>query len=150
MFGELPEPEGNERTLPDETYVIVGYTRGENSSWITQNMKYPARIGANTRGSIILDKNVVSAKYLLSYNADGQKLFKISNEQGLKVVTKDELKAQGYGNPHHPNYLLFQLVEAEKEFDGMRFDIKALNEEAYKSKEVFAVSLVELIKNKRF
>jgi len=44
-------------------------------------MKYPARIGSNTRGSIILDKNVVSAKYLLSYNADGQKLFKISNEQ---------------------------------------------------------------------
>lgn len=146
MFGELPEPKGNERTLPDETYVIVGYTRSENSAWITQNMKYPARIGANTRGSIILDKNVVSAKYLLSYNANGQKLFKISNEQGLKVVTKGELEAQGYGNPSHPNYLLFQLAEAEKEFEGMQFDIKALDEEAYKSKEVFAVSLVELVK----
>ena len=44
--------------------------------------------------------------------------------------------------------MLFHLLEAETEFEGLTFDIKALNEEAYKGKEVFAVSLVELMKRK--
>lgn len=149
VYDELPEPEDNNRTLPDETYALVGYTRTENAKWIAHNMKYPARIGATTRGSIVLDKNVVSASYLLSYNASGQHLYKISNEQGLKVVRKDELIAMGYEHPHHEGYLLFHLSQAEKEFDGLAFDIKGLNEEAFKKKDVFAVSLAELIKFKK-
>ena len=77
VFDELPEPKDDERTLPDETFVLVGYTRTENTAWIGDKMLYPARIGAKAKGSIILDKNVVSAKYLLTYNAQGQQLFKI-------------------------------------------------------------------------
>ena len=149
VYDDLPEPIDNDRALPDETYVLVGYTRTENAKWIAKQMKYPARIGASARGSIVLDKNVVSASYLLSYNAAGQHLYKISNEQGLKVVQKEELISMGYGNPHHQGYLLFHLIEAEREFDGLAFDISRLNEEAFKKKEVFAVSLAELIKFKR-
>lgn len=150
VFDELPEPKDDERTLPDETFVLVGYTRTENTAWIGDKMLYPARIGAKAKGSIILDKNVVSAKYLLTYNAQGQQLFKIDTNEGIKVVTKKELAESPYeyNNPHHDNYMLFHLKEAEPEFKGLAFNIKQLNEEAYKSKEVFAVSLVELMKCK--
>lgn len=149
VYDELPEPNANNRALPDETYVLVGYTRAENAKWIARNMKYPARIGATTRGSIVLDKNVVSASYLLSYNATGQQIYKISNEQGLKVVQKEELISMGYGNPRHQSYLLFHLTEADEEFEGMTFDVKGLNEETFRKKEIFAVSLAELIKCKK-
>lgn len=151
VFDELPEPKDDERTLPDETYVLVGYTRTENTGWVGDRMLYPARIGAKARGSIILDKNVVSAKYLLTYNAQGQQLFKIDTGEGIKIVTKAELAASpyGYNNPHHDNYMLFRLKQAEPEFNDLSFDIRLLNEAAYKSKEVFAVSLVELMKSKR-
>lgn len=150
VFDELPEPKDDERTLPDETFVLVGYTRTENTAWIGDKMLYPARIGAKAKGSIILDKNVVSARYLLTYNAQGQQLFKIDTDEGIKVVTKKELAASPYeyNNPHHDNYMLFHLKEAEPEFKGLSFDIKQLNEEAYKSKEVFAVSLAKLITKK--
>lgn len=40
-------------------------------------------------------------------------------------------------------------METEPEFKGLSFDIKQLNEDAYKNKEVFAVSLVELMKKKQ-
>ncbi len=151
VFDELPEPKGNERTLPDETFVLVGYTRSENIVWIGEKMLYPARIGAKTKGSIILDKNIVSAKYLLSYNAQYQKLFKIDVNEGIKIVTKMELASvpYEYNNPHHDNYMLFHLKEAEIEFKDLSFNIKQLKKEAFKDKEIFAVSLVELIKNKR-
>ena len=149
VYDELPEPDANNRALPDETYVLVGYTRAENAKWIARNMKYPARIGATTRGSIVLDKNVVSASYLLSYNAAGQQMYKISYEQGLKVVQKEELISMGYGNPRHQSYLLFHLTEADEKFEGMTFDVKGLNEEAFRKKEIFAVSLAELIKCKK-
>ena len=149
VYDALPEPDDNNRVLPDETYVLVGYTRAENAKWIARNMKYPARIGANARGSIVLDKNVVSASYLLSYNAAGQRMYKISNEQGLKVVQNEELVSMGYGNPRHQGYLLFHLSEADKEFECLTFDVKSLNEEAFRKKEIFAVSLAELIKVKK-
>jgi hypothetical protein len=114
-------------------------------------MLYPARIGAKAKGSIILDKNVVSAKYLLSYNGLNQRLFKIDVNEGIKIVTKMELASAPYeyNNPHHDNYMLFHLKEAETELKDLSFNIKKLNKEAYKNKDVFAVSLVELIKNKR-
>lgn len=89
------------------------------------------------------------------YNLDaiisvGQQLFRIDVAEGLRIVTKKELASAPYeyNNPHHDNYMLFHLKPAETEFEGLSFDIKQLNEEAYKSKEVFAVSLVELMKNK--
>lgn len=150
VFDVLPEPKDNERTLPDETFVLVGYTRAENTAWIGEKMLYPARIGAKTKGSIILDKNVVSAKYLLMYNAQGQRFFKIDTTEGLKVVTKEELASPiyEYKNPHHDNYMLFHLTKAEEEFEGLAFDIKQLNEEACKNKEIFAVSLAQLFNHK--
>ena len=150
VFDELPEPKDDNRTLPDETFVLVGYTRTENTAWIGNKMLYPARIGAKAKGSIIFDKNVVSAKYLLTYNSRSQQLFKIDTNEGIKVVTKKELVAAPYeyNNPHHDNYMLFHLKEAEQELKGLSFNIKQLNEEAYKSKEIFAVSLVEVMKYK--
>lgn len=150
VFDELPEPKDNERTLPDETFVLVGYTRKENTNWISEKMLYPARIGTKAKGSIILDKNVVSARYLLSYNAHDQQLFKIDVKEGIKIVTKEELVSvpYEYKNPHHDNYMLFHLKEVESELKGYSFNIKQLNKEAFKNKEVFAVSLVELIKSK--
>ena len=88
--------------------------------------------------------------YLLTYNAQGQQFYKIDTNEGIKVVTQKELAASPYecNNPHHDNYMLFHLKEAEPEFKGLEFNIKQLNEEAYKSKDVFAVSLVELMRNK--
>lgn len=148
VFGDLPEPKDNDRTLPDETFVLVGYTRSENSDWINDKKLYPARIGAKTHGSIILDSKVVSAKYLLSWNKEGQKFYRINTNEGIKIVTKEELTALEYNNPHHHNYMLYHLTEAESEFEGLAFDIEALNAEAYKGHEVFATDLVSLMKNK--
>lgn len=149
VYDELPEPHDDDRALPDETFVLVGYTRDENVAWVKDKMLYPARIGLRAKGSIILDKNVVSARYLLTYNADKQMIYRIDPNEGIKIVTKEELvEKHQYPNPHHDNYMLFHLTPAEKEFDGLHFDIKALNEEAYRLKETFAVSLVELFKNK--
>lgn len=151
VFEEFPEPNNDERTLPDETFVLVGFTREENFELINSKMFYPARIGTKAKGSIILDKKVVSAKYLLSYNSHHQQLFKIDTEKGIKVITKKELSSSPYEykNPVHDNYLLFPLKDAEKELKGFSFNIAQLNEKAYRTKEIFAVSLVEMMNSKQ-
>lgn len=102
-------------------------------------------------GSIVLDKHVVSAKYLLTYNAGGQKVFKIDVNEGIKVVTRKELSSPPYEycHPHHDNNMLFHLTDAEKEFQDLSFEIKDLNEEAYKAKKIFAINLTKLFSAKR-
>ncbi len=67
---------------------VVLAERDLNNKWLADKILYPARIGAKAKGSIILDKNVVSAKYLLTYNSQSQQLFKIDTNEGIKVVTK--------------------------------------------------------------
>jgi predicted component of viral defense system (DUF524 family) len=151
LYDSLPEPYTNDRLLPDETCVMVGYTRRENLDWVDRNLMYPARIGAKTRGTIIIDKNIVSAKYLLSYNGSFQKLYKIRADKGLRVVTREELEKQpfAYHNPKHDNYMLFFLEPAEDVFDSNRYDLKTLNERSYNRKEIFTVMLSELMKSKK-
>ena len=149
VFAELPEPYISERNLPNETMVLIGYTRSENFTWVEDKLCYPARIGINTKGSIILNKDAVNATYLLSYNSKSQKLYKIDVTKGIKIVTKEELlENYSYKKPRHDNYMLFYLKEAEKEFCGYIYDIKALDEKAYNKKTIFVKSLVDLIKKR--
>lgn len=67
------------------------------------------------------------------------------------MVTRKELSSPPYEyrHPHHDKYILFHLTDAVKEFQDLSFEIKDLNEEAYKAKEVFAISLTKLFSAKR-
>lgn len=148
LYDVLPEPTDNERTMPDETFVIVGYTHPENTLWVDEKQLYPARIGAKTKGSIFFDKTIVDANYLLTYNKMGQQLFRIDISKGIKIVTRQELLDLGYINPHHDNYMLFHLDDVEPELKGLSFNLPAINEKSFEKKEVFTVDLAKLMLNK--
>lgn len=61
----IPEYFNDEKIIPDETYVLVGfYNNQDQYNWISKNGLYNFRMGSGN-GSLVLDKETVSAKYLL-------------------------------------------------------------------------------------
>lgn len=93
----LPEPVGKNRDfLPDETYVIVAYYKGqEHLDWILRNNLYNVRAG-DSKGSITLDNNLINARYILLHNGkESHHLIKI-NKEGPKIYTRAELIKMGY------------------------------------------------------
>lgn len=150
----LPEPYNANRSLiPDDTFVLVGYFNSqEHYNWIQRTGLYNFRMGSGT-GSLILDKETVSSKYLMlhtSGDTESGDLWKIVS-RGPKVYSKDDLIKKGYPSPSQDNYLVIQIEPVtDSEFENVSWDFRELsNYSAGRASAFpFTTSLTELMKNK--
>jgi predicted component of viral defense system (DUF524 family) len=150
----LPEPYNTNRDLiPDDTYVLVGYYNSqEQYDWIQRTGLYNFRMDSGT-GSLILDKETVSSKYLLLHtygDMDSGDLWKIVS-RGPKVYSKENLIRKGYPNPSKDYYLIIHIERVtDSEFENVSWDFKGLSN--YSTGRVsafpFTTSLAELMRNK--
>tara|TARA_R100001369_G_scaffold58714_1_gene85626 strand:- start:2007 stop:4292 length:2286 start_codon:yes stop_codon:yes gene_type:complete len=150
----LPEPyNANRDLIPDDTFVLVGYYNSpEQYDWITHNKLYNFRMGSGN-GSLTLDKETVSSKYLLLHTSGDNHtgdLWKIIS-RGPKVFSKDDLMRQGYPSPSQDNYLIIQIEPVtDLEFRNVRWNFKNLTN--YSSGRAsafpFTTNLTELMNNK--
>lgn len=124
--------------IPDETYIIVAYYKStEHLEWIKKEMKYNGRIG-NSNGAMDLTPEFIGAKYLLLHNEkeQGTHIFKINQSEKKKPTVLDSKLLKGYPNPSKPFYLVFNLLEKEKDFLNRDYKIELL--EGYiEDKEAF-------------
>jgi predicted component of viral defense system (DUF524 family) len=150
----LPEPYNTNRDLiPDDTFVLVGYYNTQDKyDWIKRTRLYIFRMGSGT-GSLILDKETVSSKYLLLHKpgdtASGD-LWKIVS-RGPKVYSKDDLIRKGYPEPSQDNYVVIQIEPVtDTEFENVSWDFRKLSNYSTgrASAFPFTTSLTKLMKNK--
>lgn len=150
----LPENYNNNRDLiPDDTFVLVGFYKSEEQyAWIKTNKLYNFRMGSD-QGSLVLNKETVSSRYLLLHtigDSDSGKLWRIVSK-GPKVFSKDDLIKKGYPLPSHDNYLIFQIETVNDiEFKNRKWDFRKLNNflGGRASAYPFTASLTELMKTK--
>lgn len=150
----LPETYNTNRDLiPDETFFLVGYYNSPTQlDWITKNKLYNFRMGSGN-GSLVLDKETVSARYLLLHGSgetSSGNLWKITS-RGPKVFSKEDLIAKGYSNPSQSNYLVIEIENiTDKEFQEIQWDFRKLKNysQGRASAFPFTSSLSELMKNK--
>jgi predicted component of viral defense system (DUF524 family) len=150
----LPEPyNGNRDLMPDDTFVLVGYYSSvEQYNWIKRNRLYNFRMGSGS-GSLVLDKEMVSSKYLLLHgqgDKDSAELWKIVS-RGPRVFSKTDLIRKDYPSPSQESYLVIQLeLVTDSEFEVVRWNFKHLKN--YSSGRAsafpFTASLAELMKHK--
>lgn len=148
------EPESKRRHAPPaETFVLVGWCRGEDHrGWIIRERLYNCRMDT-TAGSLRLKPEIAGARYLLLHG-DGAKalpgLFRISSK-GPRVISKDALKKKRYpGEPRQDYYLIFDVEQAD-EFDSFEWDYPKLEnrQENRKSAWPYFVTLAELLAARR-
>jgi predicted component of viral defense system (DUF524 family) len=149
----LPEPYNMNRDLiPDDTYVLVGYYNSiEQYKWIKRTKLYNFRMGSGN-GSLILDKETVSSKYLLLHTLGESKsgdLWRIISK-GPKVFSKEDLIRKGYSTPSQDNYLVIQLEKVtDPEFENISWNFKNLvnYSSGRASSFPFTTNLTELMNN---
>jgi predicted component of viral defense system (DUF524 family) len=152
---QLPEPFNSNRDLiPDDTYVLVGYyNSSEQYDWIKAKRLYNFRMGSGV-GSLILDKETVSSRYLLLHtlgDAESGDLWKIVSK-GPRVYSKDDLIKKGYPNPTQNTYLVIEIEPiSDAEFANTKWDFRKLSNYSpgRASAFPFTSSLAELSKNKK-
>ncbi len=98
----VPEPYAANRALiPDETFVLVGFFRTEAQyNWIRKTGLYNFRMGSG-RGSLLLDADTVSARYLLLHTTGdltSDNLWSIKSK-GPRVFSREDLIRKGYPDP---------------------------------------------------
>jgi predicted component of viral defense system (DUF524 family) len=150
----LPEPyNANRALIPDDSFVLVGFYKSpEQYQWITRTRLYNFRMGTGA-GSLVLDKETVSSKYLLlhtSGDSSSGDLWRVVS-RGPKVFSKDDLIEKGYPSPSHQNYLVIQLEPVtDIEFENVNWNFKKLrNYSSGRASAIpFTTSLTELMKNK--
>ena len=150
----LPEPyNANRDLLPDDTFILVGYYNSQSQyDWIQRTGHYNFRMGSGA-GSLILDKETVSSKYLLlhtSGNTDSGDLWRIIS-RGPIVYSKEDLIRKGYPTPSQENYLVIQIEPVtDTEFENVSWDFRKLfnYSTGRASAFPFTASLTELMKNK--
>ena len=132
----IPEYSDGKKLIPDDTYVLVGYsTSNHRFDWYNEQGKYIFRMD-ESKGSLELSKEVVSAKYLLlrkSGSDEACDLYKITSK-GPKVFSNIQLEKLNYPLSKNPKeYYLAIDIEAvnDKEFENVIWKFKEL--EKYKS-----------------
>lgn len=151
----LPEPYKTKRDLiPDNTFVLVGYYKNqEHLNWILKNSLYNTRTETK-RGSLRLNKETTSAKYLLLHGENETltgKIYKLDPE-GPRVLSKEKLISRNYpGIPSQPYYIVYKIInELEEEFENIKWDISTLKnyQDKRNSSLPFSASLTELMQIK--
>ncbi len=152
---QLPPPTGIQFNVDD--YVLVGYYRDEDHlNWILSKKHYNVRSGKD-RGSLDLSASVCTARFMLLYGKKGVYKFSLKPNT-LRIWDKQDMKNDGYKNPHHDFYLMFFLEEqlTKGDFAKMEFDKDKLKtmlnkynkDNAGHDKGAIAVPFSELIKCK--
>ena len=148
----IPEYINDQKLIPDETYVLVGfYNTQEQYDWIKKG-KYNFRMGSGN-GSLILDKETVSASYLLLHTHGDKStgdIWKITSK-GPKVYSKENLIKKGYPNPTQDYYLVIDIEQVDKtEFNNCEWEFKNLKNynSGHASAKPFTSTLTELINTK--
>ena len=97
LMENLPEPVNENRDfLPDNTWVIVAYYKDEEQlRWILNSHKYNMRSG-NDAGSMMLDTNLISARYILLHNGKKSTHFIKICKGGPQIYTRAQLISDGY------------------------------------------------------
>ncbi|MDB5193573.1 MAG: hypothetical protein JWQ96_3136 [Segetibacter sp.] len=163
LHESIPEYLAGTRIIPDETFVIVGYASSkERLDWFKDKGKYIFRMDEEL-GSLILDNDVVNAKYLLirkSNKVTDADLYRITG-RGPKVYSKGKLESMKYPKTNSrelKEYYLSIDIEKVKDqsFENMTWDFKNLkkyidiqrsNLNVYsKAGLPFTVTLTELLK----
>ena len=152
---QLPPPTDIQFNVDD--YVLVGYYRNEDQlNWILSKKHYNVRSGKD-RGSLDLSASVCTARFMLLYGKKGVYKFSLKPNT-LRIWDKQDMKNDGYKNPHHDFYLMFFLEEqlTKGDFAKMEFDKDKLKtmlnkynkDNAGHDKGAIAVPFSELIKCK--
>ena len=130
VFPETAHHSAERHTPPRETFVVVGWVKGEQHlKWIEQRGKYNFRMGS-TPGALRLSAKVVGATYLLLHGQGDEAvpgLFRIRNPmEGPRVHSASELEATGYpAKPTQASYLVYD-VEPAADFADYGWDYAAL------------------------
>lgn len=148
---QMPELIAQNRSLlPDETYVLVGYYNEKQYDWIRKRQQYNFRMGTGA-GSLILDNETVSAKFLLLHTKGDKQsgeLWRITS-RGPRVFAKEDLEKRGYSSPSQDYYLVIDIEPVvEAEFQDMEWDFRRLkNYSSHRaSARPFTTNLTELMK----
>jgi predicted component of viral defense system (DUF524 family) len=151
-----PMPEyvskGN-KLVPDETNILVGYYKDDiQYDWIKKHKQYNFRMESG-KGSLVLDKETVSSKYLLLHSTGDKKssdLWKITS-RGPRVFSKAKMITKGYSNPSQDYYLIIELQPIDSnDFGNVAWDFRKLSnyDTARASAHPFTTNLAELSKSK--
>lgn len=150
-----------EKIIPDETFVIVGFSRDDaRLKWYEENKKYNFRMNDDA-GSLIIDNRAVNAKYLLLRRSGldtAMDMFKITSK-GPKVYSADQLEKLNYpfSDKKQEFYLVIEIEKVKpQEFGNASWKFKELKQyqEVIKAEPnirkgpgiPFVVSLTELMK----
>jgi hypothetical protein len=132
--------------------LIGFYKTQEQYNWIKKG-KYNFRLGSGN-GSLILDKETVSASYLLLHTHGDKSsgdIWKITSK-GPKVCSKENLIKKGYTNPQQDFYLVIDIEQVDKtEFNNYEWEFKNLKNynSGHASAKPFTASLTELLSVKK-
>lgn len=150
MMESLPEPYGENRDfIPDETYVLLGYYKNQDHlDWILKNNVYNGRAGIR-KGSIHINKEIASAKYLLLHTQSGEShLYKLK-VNGPRVFDYNELAKLDY--PFSDNeksldyiYLMFEINSKGLEPELMHYEWNSSSIPVLSKTNRFRVSAIKL------
>lgn len=131
----LPEPVGDNRDfMPDETQVIVAFYKDEKHlQWILQNHMYNMRAGMDA-GSVHVDINLISARYLLLHNGKQTTHFIKIRKDGPKIFTREQLIKKGY-----PKYI--------KHLKNLGTDVEIVDEDRERTEAARIYWVFDLYKN---
>lgn len=157
----IPEYINGEKLIPDETYVLVGFSKNSKRlNWYRENSMYNFRMN-DEKGALLFLPKVVNAKFLLlreSGKPHASILYKL--KEGIRVFSKEYLKELGHPEANKDHYLVYEFEQESEDlkvFKNMKWDFKNLDEykKTVKGKnprsaagEPFTVSLTELMRVK--
>lgn len=151
----FPEYINNERLIPDETFVIVGFYNEKQFKWITSKKKYNFRTNNFT-----LNEEVVKARYILLHT-QGQdstnELWEIISS-GPIIQSRNQLEINGYPKAINDrerlqNYMVYDIKKVNlEEFGNSNFLFKRLtnfnSRSGRLSSRPFTTTISELLRNK--
>lgn len=160
----IPEYLNNEKLIPDETYVLVGYAksskRKQRMEWFLENGKYNFRMN-DEDGALEFTENEAKAKFIVireSKEGKATNIYKL--KKGIKVFSGKYLEEE----EHHPDakkdaYLVVEFdPNVPPEFKDIDLNCnenavfealaKVHNNEQKLAGIPFTVSLTELLQNK--
>ncbi|QCE41562.1 DUF2357 domain-containing protein [Psychroserpens sp. NJDZ02] len=150
---EYLDTDKRQKLIPDDTNVLVGFYNNQNQyNWISKKGLYNFRMGSGN-GSLVLDKETVSAKYLLLHthkDKSSGNLWKIVSK-GPKVFSKANLIKKGYANPSQDYYLIIELEKVDlTEFGNNKWDFRKLENynSGNASAKPFTTTITELMNHK--
>ena len=128
----IPEYINGEKLIPDETFVLVGFSKNSKRlKWYKEMGLYNFRMN-DEEGSLEFKNDVVNSKFLLireSGNSEASHIFKIKS--GIKVFSKEKLEELGHPEVNKDHYLVYSFdTESIEEFNDVKWSFKDL--ESYK------------------